>query len=75
MSGILEQLQTLTVNLSFNKSSAVLPSRFRFLEPDVVASLRLRELSDAGVRIPERVNLADASEKSTSFWCNIAKKY
>jgi len=58
---------TLTAKLSLSRSSIVFPSRFRFLDPEDMPSLRLRELSDAGVRIQERVKvLADASEPGTS---------
>lgn len=41
----------------------VFPSRFLFFAPEEAPSLRFEGLSDAGVRIPERVRvLLDASE-------------
>lgn len=51
-----KQWPTLTTNVSFNRSSMVLPSRFLFLAPEEPGgpSLMLREVSEAGVRIPER---------------------
>jgi hypothetical protein len=70
-----KHLRTLTVKLSSRRSSIVLPWRFRFLEPEELPSLGLRELSEAGVRIPERVGtLADASESGNLYSFNIAKE-
>lgn len=66
--------RTFTINLSFNRSSIVLPSRFRFLEPKI-PSPELRKLSDAGVKGRVLTEVVSASETRCSDWPNIAIDY